>query len=164
MRWGDFEAAAPELATLGLPAFRAQNLALIGTLKADGWPRISANEIYLVEGELLLGMMRDSRKAADLARDPRISVMTPQCERDPSHGDFKIYGRAIDVSDPRLRGAYGDAIDAAIGWRPSEPYPLFAVDLERVTHISFTTDRRMLRWTPAGGVEELVHPDARDGG
>ena len=48
MKWAEFEAAAPELAALGLAGFREQNLCLIGTLRADGWPRISANEVYLL--------------------------------------------------------------------------------------------------------------------
>src|SRR5215218_6027793 len=103
MRWADFERAAPELAALGLVGFREQNLCLIGTLAADGWPRISANEVYFPDGELLLGMMRRSRKSKDLERDARISVMTPQCDREAKRGDFKIYGRAMPVMDTRLR-------------------------------------------------------------
>ena len=159
MRWADFEAAAPELAGLGLAAFREQNLCLFGTLRADGWPRISANEVYFVEGELLLGMMRNSRKARDLECDSRITVMTPQAEREPKHGDFKLYGRSIEVTDPELRDAYGRTIFAAIGWRPDEPYPLYSVDIDSAAYISFGDKHRLIRWTATGGVEELRHPD-----
>jgi hypothetical protein len=60
MKWADFEDAAPELAALGMEGFREQNLCLIGTLRSDGWPRISANPVYLVGGELMLGMMPNS--------------------------------------------------------------------------------------------------------
>jgi pyridoxamine 5'-phosphate oxidase-like protein len=160
MKWGDFAAAAPGFAELGLVAFREQNLCLVGTLRADGWPRISANEVYFVDGELLLGMMRRSRKSLDLERDPRITVMTPQAEREPKHGDFKLYGTAVDVTDPRLREGYGETIFAAIGWRPEEPYPLWSVDIESAGYITFGKGRRLARWTEAGGVEELRHPDA----
>jgi hypothetical protein len=162
MRWAEFEAAAPELAALGMTGFREQNLCLVGTLRADGWPRISPNEIYFVDGDLLLGMMRASRKAADLERDPRITVMTPQCDREATRGDFKIYGRAVPVTDADRRERYGQTIFAAIGWRPLDPYPLVAVDIERAGYIDFGDDHRMLRWTPAGGLERLVHPDEAD--
>ena len=159
MKWGEFEASAPELSELGLVGFREQNLCLVGTLRADGWPRISANEIYFADGELLLGMMPRSRKSRDLERDPRITVMTPQCDREAKRGDFKVYGRALDVTDPEVREHYGETIYAAIGWRPDEPYPLWSVEIESAGYISFGPNARLLRWSPADGVEALRHPD-----
>jgi hypothetical protein len=159
VNWGDFAAAAPELAELGRAGFSVQNLSLVGTLRADGWPRISANEVYFVDGELLLGMMRASRKSRDLERDPRRTVMTPQCDREAKAGDFKLYGRAAPVTDPALRERYNQAIFAAIGWRPEEPYPLFTVDIDSAIFISFGEDHRLLRWRPERGVERLRHPD-----
>jgi hypothetical protein len=159
MKWGEFEASAPELAELGLAGFREQNLCLVGTLRADGWPRISANEIYFADGELLLGMMPRSRKSLDLERDPRITVMTPQCDREAKRGDFKIYGRALDVTDPDVREHYGQTIYAAIGWRPEEPYPLWSVDIESAGYISFGSNARLLRWSPGTGLRAATHPD-----
>ena len=159
MNWAGFERAAPELAALGRAGFGEQNMCLIGTLRADGWPRISAQELYIVDGELLLGMMRRSRKSLDLERDPRITVMTPQAEREPQHGDFKLYGRAVYAGAPVLREAYGKTIFGAIGWRPREPYPLWAVDIDSAAYISFGDNHRLIRWTSAGGLEELPHPD-----
>jgi hypothetical protein len=159
MRWGEFEASAGELAELGLAGFQEQNLCLVGTLRADGWPRISANEIYFADGELLLGMMPRSRKSRDLERDPRITVMTPQCDREAKRGDFKVYGRALDVTDPDLREHYGQTIFAAIGWRPEEPYPLWSVEIESAGYISFGPKARLLRWTPEGGLQAMKHPD-----
>ena len=159
MKWSEFTASAPELAELGLAGFREQNLCLVGTLRADGWPRISANEIYFADGELLLGMMPGSRKSRDLERDPRITVMTPQCDREAKRGDFKAYGRARDVTDPDVREHYGQTILAAIGWRPDEPYPLWSVDIESASYISFGPKHRLLRWSPARGFEQPLHPD-----
>jgi hypothetical protein len=159
MKWSEFEASAPQLAKLGLDGFREQNLCLFGTLRADGWPRISANEVYFVDGELMLGMMPNSRKSRDLERDPRITVMTPQCDREAKRGDFKIYGRARQVTDAGQREGYGQTIFAAIGWRPTEPYPLWSVDVESAAYISFGANRRLLRWTPAKGMEVLRHPE-----
>jgi hypothetical protein len=159
MKWGEFEASAQELAELGLAGFREQNLCLVGTLRADGWPRISANEIYFADGELLLGMMPRSRKSRDLERDPRITVMTPQCDREARRGDFKVYGRALDVTDPEVREHYGQTIYAAIGWRPEEPYPLWSVDIESAAYISFGEQHRLVRWSAVGGIQAQRHPD-----
>jgi hypothetical protein len=55
---------------------------LLGTIRADGWARISPCEAYLVDGDLMLGMMWRSRKALDLLRDPRLTIVTPQADRD----------------------------------------------------------------------------------
>ncbi len=79
MNWQEFAESAPDLAALGREVFDEQHLCLVGTLRADGWPRLNPCEIYFVDGELLLGMMPNSRKAHDLVRDPRITVITPQC-------------------------------------------------------------------------------------
>ena len=160
MSWAEFQAAAPELAGFLEERLAATGLVLLGTLRADGWPRISPNEAFVVDGELLLGMMWRSRKAVDLLRDPRLTVMTPQVDRHAATGDLKLYGRVRDVTDLGLRERYADTLEAAIGWRPSDPYHLFAVDVESAGYISFGEERRLLRWTPAAGVEVLKHPDA----
>ena len=159
MNWDDFEAAAAELAALGREAFEEQHLSILGTLRADGWPRISPCEIYFVDGEVMLGMMRNSQKSHDLRRDPRITVVNGQAERIPKRGDFKLYGMAHEVTDPDQREHYGQTIFAAIEWRPDEPFPLFAVDIHSASYISFGADRRALRWTRDGGLKRLKHPD-----
>jgi hypothetical protein len=162
MRWDVFAQAAPDLAARGLAGFREQNLCLVGTLRADGWPRISPCEIYLVDGDLMLGMMRASMKVADLERDARLTVMTPQCDREGNRGDFRIYGRALPVTDRAHRRRLSDTIFAAIQWRPLDPYPMFSVDIETASYIDFSDDRRLIRWAPERGVEQLVHPDDAD--
>jgi hypothetical protein len=58
MNWGEFSRAAPELAALGEERFERTGLSLVGTITRDGHPRISPVEPYIVDGELLLGMMR----------------------------------------------------------------------------------------------------------
>ena len=47
---------------------------MLGTLRADGSPRISPCEVDLVDGRLCFGMMWQSHKALDLLRDPRLAV------------------------------------------------------------------------------------------
>lgn len=114
----------------------------------------------MVDGELMLGMMWRSKKALDLLQDSRISLATPQTHHDAPFPDLKLYGRAAEVSDRPRKTALEDAQEAAISWRPSEPYHAFTVDLERAGFISFGKDRRLLRWSAAGGLEVGHHPEA----
>ena len=67
--WQEFAEKNPELAAVGEARFRRTGLALVGTLRRDGWPRISPVEPFIVDGKLYLGMMWRSRKALDLFRD-----------------------------------------------------------------------------------------------
>ena len=159
MKWSEFSSAVPELAALAQEAFDEQHLCMIGTIRADGRPRISPCEVYFVDGELLLGMIPGSRKVRDLERDTRISVVNGQTLREPPRGDVKLYGTAVAVTDPSLRERFADAQEAAIDWRPTGPFPLFAVDVERAGYICFGEHHRLLRWSSQGGLEELTHPD-----
>jgi hypothetical protein len=159
VRWDEFADAAPELAALGIERFERTGVCLIGTLRADGSPRISPIEPYVVRGELLLGMMWQSRKARDLLRDPRIVVHSAVSNKDGSEGDFKLYGRVRDVDDPGMRAAYSDTLFERIDWRPEEPYHLFAVEVERAGFIQFAPERLAMRWTHATGQERIAHPD-----
>ena len=131
--WQQFGAQAPELAVLGEAQFARTGLALVGTLRRDGWPRISPVEPFIVEGQLYLGMMWRSVKALDLLRDPRCVVHSTVSKRDGTEGEFKVYGRAVEVNDPEERRRFGDAVFAAIGFRPEEPeFHCFAISIESV--------------------------------
>lgn len=155
MNWGEFAAAAPDLAALGLARFDAYGLALIGTLRKDGFPRISPVEPYVVEPELLLGMMWESRKAMDLVRDPRLVVHSVTTNRDGAEGDFKLYGRARALDDEMWRGRYSDATHTRIDWRPPEQFHLFAVEIESAGFLIFAPEQYGLRWAPTTGLERF---------
>ena len=146
MNWSDFRMSAPELAERGEALLRSTGLCLVGTSRADGWPRISPCELILEERELLLGMMWRSRKALDLQRDPRLTVHSAQCDREAGEGDFKIYGRAREIPDD--------------GTDPTRPRPshLFAVDVERAAFIRFGKHATVMRWDARRGLERLPHP------
>jgi len=160
MNWYEFGAAAPELAALGERRFEQAGMALLGTLRKDGSPRISPIEAYIVDGELLLGMMWRSMKALDLLRDPRLVLHSATCDRHGADGDVKLYGRAVNVADPELRARYGDTLQAAIDWRPEEPYHLFALDIQSAGYIVFGKQAAAMRWGPDAGLVRLPHPDA----
>ena len=131
--WQEFASHAPELAALGEAQFARTGLALVGTLRRDGWPRISPVEPFIVDGELYLGMMWRSVKALDLLRDPRCVVHSTVSDREGTEGEFKVYGRAVEVNDLEERRRFGEAVYAAIGYRPEEPeFHCFAIAIESV--------------------------------
>jgi hypothetical protein len=160
VRWEEFARACPEIATKAEERFRGRELCMIGTVRADGSPRISPCELDFAEGELLLGMMWRSRKALDLLRDPRCVLHSCTTDRMGTEGDAKIYGHAIDVRDPELRGSYREAVKARIDWAPDEPnFHAFAVDVRSAGFISFAEPRTVLTWDPDRGTRTLPFPE-----
>ncbi len=69
--WRDMELGAPGLARLGMAGLNAARLAMLGTVRRDGSPRISPVEPCILTGRLLVGAMTWPGKAAGLRRNPR---------------------------------------------------------------------------------------------
>jgi Pyridoxamine 5'-phosphate oxidase len=154
MRWSDFEARQPRLATLGREKLLGPGVVLVVTVRRDGTPRLSPVEPFLLDGELWLSMLRQSTKAVDLARDPRILVHSVVTGRDGGDGEFKVRGTARSETDPAVQRRYAKAVAEALGWRPIPgEFHLFAVDLDDITFIRYveaTGDQFVTRW-PRGG-------------
>lgn len=130
--WADVEAAAPDLAAAVKARFDATGLAFLATLRADGAPRITGIEPLFEGGELVLGMMKGSRKSADLRRDPRLALHAASVDKDVREGDAKLSGRAVLVAD--------------------DPHDLWHVD---VTEVSFlrpadSGDHLVVQWWRPG--------------
>ena len=157
VRWADFTAQAPELASLGTARFDATGLCLVGTLRRDGWPRISPVEPLIADGNLYLGMMPRSTKALDLRRDPRCVVHSTTSDRHGSEGDFKLYGNAVEISDPGELDRYGEALYDAIEWRPEGDFHLFAVDVTAAAYVRIEDGAMRVRaWRPGEPVTDRV--------
>ena len=131
LNWQEFRENAPLLAALGEERFERTGLVLLATLRKSGWPRVSPVEFVITDGKLYLGMMWRSRKALDLLRDPRCSLHNTVSDRNGTEGEFKLYGRAVEVTDLAERRRYSEALYAKIGFMPEEPeYHLFSIDIE----------------------------------
>lgn len=152
MKWREFAQAAPELADLGWERFKQHELCMLGTLRAGGWPRISPCELDLVDGQLLMGMMWQSPKARDLLRDERCVLHSCTSDRMGLEGDFKLYGRAVEQSEPGTRESFCRAIKERIDWEPTEPYHLFAIDVTSAAYVVFGGDGYGMAWDPERGV------------
>lgn len=145
--WSDFERSAPDLAASVRAIFEARKHHTLATLRADGAPRISGIEVeFRDDGELVLGMMPGSRKAADVARDCRLAVhglsADPPPEDQPSWGgDAKIAGLGVSLGE-RLE--------------EQPPGPRFRIDITEVVLTRIDGDGQGLviqSWHPGRGVE-----------
>jgi hypothetical protein len=155
--WHDLESGAPEIARLGMDRINAAHVALLGTLRRDGSPRISPIEPYFVRGQLLVGAMAWSRKAADLLRDPRFVLHSVVTGPDSGEGEFKLYGSAAEAGED-LRGGTVDAWWSA--W-PSDKAIVFSLHIEQAAFIEWDVEHGLMtvhRWSSAGGYSQASRP------
>ena len=150
MTWRVLEAEAPELAALVRQ--RLAGLALLGTVRADGSPRISPIGVWFVAGELVIGVMPRSGKARDLLRDPRCALQSVVTDPDAGQPEAKVYGR--------LRTSEIDA-----GWWAGRrgAADVYALELDEAVYIEWepAAERmRLRRWRPglAESVSEQAYP------
>jgi hypothetical protein len=145
--WQDVEQAEPEFAERVRALFEARRHKTIATVRADGSPRISGIEAVFEDGELSFGSMPNSRKGADLGRDPRFALHSATV--DPVEGseaqwpgEAKISGRAI-AAGPITEGPHGDR---------------FRADIAEVVHTHLNEEATMLVvewWTPTHGLRRI---------
>jgi hypothetical protein len=123
--WDEFEQQAPELAAAVRTRLTASLHSVLGTLRADGAPRLTGLEVHFGEGELWLAMMPDSRKADDLRRDPRFAIHSAP-DVSMVDGDAKVGGRAVDVDDAATRDRFAATLPQEL---PPSGMALFRADL-----------------------------------
>lgn len=154
MIWAEFEAAAPEIARPARERFDRSRVALLGTLRRDGSPRISPVEPFFVQGHLLVGAMTWSLKARDLLSDPRCVLHSAVTAPDAGEPELKLYGRAPEILDQALRRSSSETWWAA---RPTEDARVFSLDIEQAALIEWDLEHgemSLTRWSPADGVSE----------
>lgn len=109
--WQEFTEAAPRIAAVFARRHAATgSLCLLGTLRADGFPRISPVEPRFFEGALCISGMPGTRKFHDLARDPRFCLHTATVDGEVTDGDAKLWGLVEDVPDADLHRRYAQAL------------------------------------------------------
>jgi hypothetical protein len=158
VRWRGFADHCPELSAVATEWIVDKHIMLLGTLRPDGSPRISAVECDVVGDDLCTGMIWHSVKALDLLRDPRMTVHSLPPGKDNPAGDLKLYGRAVAVEGPTKR-AYEQTLYARIGWSPSEPYHLFALDIAGAGMVVFhDSEREITSWRAGRGPRKRRMP------
>lgn len=122
--WTAFAQQAPQLAEFGAARFRS-GVAYLGTLRADGGPRV--HPVTPIIGEqLFLFMEPTSPKGKDLERDARYTLHCSVEDSSGGGGEFYVRGRATLTDDPAMRA---QAVRAA-SYAPQDDYILFIFSIE----------------------------------
>jgi hypothetical protein len=161
MNWRAFQQAAPTLAHLAAQRFAEHGVALLGTLRKDGSPRISPVEPLLTEDDLLLGLMWRSTKAMDLLHDARCTLHSAITSLEGTEGECKLDGRAMEAADPALRAERERLFRARWGDESPVRFHVFAFDIERAAFIVYAPEKgemRVMRWNPRDGLRERQRP------
>ena len=147
--WNDAVVAAPELAQKVRARFEATGLGYVATLRKDGSPRISGLEPLFWDGHLWLGMMPDSRKQADVERDPRFSLHAANIDKQVAEGDARVSGRVVPVTDPALFKAFKAAFHEATDNDVPGEFPLYTADITEVMFLQPGGDHLVIEsWRP----------------
>lgn len=155
--WSEVVAQAPELASAVRTRFDALGLAFLATLRADGFPRISGVEPLFTDEEVWLGMMTDSRKGADLRRDPRLCLHSASADKNVAEGDAKLTGRGALVEDGADLARFRRAFAKATGDEPAPgPMDLFLVDVTGLSFLRPAGDHLVIEWWAEGGPPRSV--------
>ena len=156
MSWHELETAAPEIARLGKERLKRTGVALLGTLRKDGSPRISPVEAHVADGALIIGVMPWSMKARDLARDARCVLHSAVADPESGEAELKLYGVARELDDravaERCRGAWW------VG-RPAEDARVFSLEIDQAVGVTWGVDRgemSLRRWSRASGTSEVT--------
>ncbi len=125
-------------------------VALLGTLRRDGSPRISPVEAYIAGGHLIIGAMAWSAKAVDLRRDPRYVLHSVVTGPDSGEGELKLYGLASEAALD-LRNAAADAWWLA--WTPDKAV-VFTLNIGQAVFVGWDVGHSLMtvrRWSPRSG-------------
>ncbi|MFL5951310.1 MAG: pyridoxamine 5'-phosphate oxidase family protein [Gaiellaceae bacterium] len=155
MIWSDFERAAPALAGAARARLEATRIALLGTIRADGSPRISPIEPFFAGQHLLLGAMARSAKARDLERDARCALHSSISDPDAGETEFKLYGRVTEVDDS-VRELRSDA-----WWlsHAGDVARVYTMQVEEAAAVAWALERgelTMTRWSTRAGLKEVT--------
>jgi hypothetical protein len=118
----------------------ATGLAMLGTLRKDGSPRVTPVEFGFFDDDLWVGMMWQSRKAMDLLRDPRFDLLSSTTDKDATAGDGRLSGLAVDEPDPARKERYGRGCFEETGWRPQDEFHLFTLDIRAASFVVFSKE------------------------
>ena len=130
--WNVFTEAAPRIASLFVRRQAATgNLCMLGTIRSDGFPRISPVGPRLFEDQLWIAGMPNTMKFRDLARDPRFCLHTATVDTEVTDGDAKLWGVVDDVLDKALHQRVAEGLFDETGFdiRGQELDHFFRADL-----------------------------------
>jgi len=145
MSWGEFEARAPRMASVGFERLN-RKVAYLATITQDGAPRIHPVTPFIGNGMLFIFTEPSSPKIRDLHRDSRYAL---HCSVDRKEGErlkeFLITGTTTIITDDSVRAA---AAKIAASPVVAHNYVLFEFHVLKVLAIEYDDNgkRTIQRW------------------
>ncbi|MEU7767855.1 pyridoxamine 5'-phosphate oxidase family protein [Nocardia sp. NPDC049190] len=157
--WSRFVEEAPRIAEIFTRRHQAAgNLCMLGTLRSDGFPRISPVEPRIFEEMLVIVGMPGTTKFRDLARDPRFCLHTATVDTTVSDGDAKLFGTVVDLParDVHARFAQNLFDDSGLDIRGQEFDHFYIADLTGASTVEVVDDHLDITIWKLGEGERVV--------
>ena len=142
MSWKEFSENAPEISRYGRERLTNQ-VAYLGTVRADGSPRVHPVTPIISAERLFLFMEPTSPKGKDLERDGRYILHCGVEDNSGGAGEFYVRGSAVRTADRELRQ---EAV-AAAKYTPKDHYILFVLEVDFAFMNIYSSDAATVtRW------------------
>ncbi|WP_228001977.1 pyridoxamine 5'-phosphate oxidase family protein [Nocardia australiensis] len=153
--WSQFTEEAPRIAAVFTRRHRAtRNLCMLGTLRSDGFPRISPVEPIIFEDMLTIVGMPNTTKFKDLERDPRFCLHTATVDTQVGDGDAKLFGTVTDLHDKQVHARFAQKLfdDSGLDLRGQEFDHFFIADLTGASTVEVADNHMDVTiWKPTQG-------------
>ena len=148
--WAEFAVAAPELAAFGASRFEG-GVAYLGTVAANGGPRVHPITPIIGFGRLFLFMEPTSPKGHDLKRSHRYAIHSSVGNTEGEGGEFFVSGHAQLVTDPAVRTL---ALQAA-RYHPKDRYILFELSVDAASSTIYEDGQPLrVKWVAEPSVQQ----------
>jgi hypothetical protein len=154
--WRELEAGAPEIARRARARLSESGVALLGTIRPGGWPRISPVEPCFLGAELVFGLM-PSPKLDDLRADARCVLHSTVVDSSGGDPEVKLTGRATVTRDPGILTAEGTWWAA----RTDDVAVVWILEIEEAAVVEWETGferMRVSRWRRGSAATEIARP------
>ncbi|MGH9216353.1 MAG: pyridoxamine 5'-phosphate oxidase [Acidimicrobiales bacterium] len=159
-QWHSFAEAVPALAAFGQSCLeRPPRVSYLGTVGADGLPRVHPVTPIVGDGRLFVFMEPTSPKGHDLRERLVFALHNGVPDDEGTGGEFFVRGLAEPVDDPTLRAAAA----RAASYEPADRYVLFELDVSEARcngygDVSLPEPRR---WRDPEFVSDGARPSTR---
>ena len=157
--WRQFADQAPHIAEIFERRHTAtNNLCLLATTRANGYPRISPMEPLIFESELVMVGMPGTSKFRDLARDPRLCLHTATIDTQLADGDAKLWAEARNLRDEEFHRRFAQDLFETSGMdlRHEDFDPFYVADITGASSIEIEDNELVITiWRP-GEAERVV--------
>ena len=133
-QWHSFARAAPALAAFGQSCLeRPPTVSYLGTIAADGLPRVHPVTPIVGDGRLFLFMEPTSPKVRDLRERRVFALHNGVPDGDGTGGEFFVRGLAEPVEDPAARSVAA----AAASFEAADRYDLFELTVAEARCVGY---------------------------